>query len=125
MLRITEKIIAPASGKNTESPDDVVYAKYDKEIKNHVSGTSVIKKIDNRYFKSKGNIENMIFAYKIAKNLKINDKIIIEDLTNLKVFHIARKLFFPEKSYYVSMIRKRQVLKLVYNLYKIITNFIG
>ena len=32
----------------------------------------LIKKIDNKFFKTKGNIENMVFAYKIAKNLKID-----------------------------------------------------
>jgi len=37
-----------------------------------------MKKITNTYFKSKGNIENLSFAYKIVKNLKINDKIIIK-----------------------------------------------
>ena len=33
----------------------------------------LLKKINNKYFKSKGNIENLAFAYAIAKNLKIND----------------------------------------------------
>ena len=35
----------------------------------------LLKKINNKYFKSKGNTENLTFAYKIAKNLKINDKL--------------------------------------------------
>ena len=38
------------------------------------------KKINNKYFATKGNIENMIFAYKIAKNFKIKEKIIIKAL---------------------------------------------
>ena len=32
------------------------------------------KKINNKYFATKGNIENMIFAYKITKNFKIKEK---------------------------------------------------
>ena len=44
----------------------------------------LIKKINNKYFKSKGNIENMAFAYRIAKNLKINDEIIIKGLNKFK-----------------------------------------
>ena len=40
----------------------------------------LLKKIDNKFFKSKVNIENLAFAYKIVKNLKINDKIIIKAL---------------------------------------------
>ena len=44
----------------------------------------LLKKIDNKYFKSKGNIENLFFAYKIAKNLKINDKIIVEAVNKFK-----------------------------------------
>jgi len=44
----------------------------------------LIKKINNKYFKSKGNIENMAFAYRIAKNLKIKDKTIIKGLNKFK-----------------------------------------
>ena len=44
----------------------------------------LIKKINNKYFKGKGNIENMAFAYQIAKNLKIKDKIIIKGLNKFK-----------------------------------------
>ena len=44
----------------------------------------LIKKINNKYFKSKGSIENMAFAYRITKNLKIKDKTIIEGLNKFK-----------------------------------------
>jgi len=44
----------------------------------------LLKKIDNKYFKSKGNIENMIFSYEIAKNLKIKNRNIIEALNNFR-----------------------------------------
>ena len=45
---------------------------------------SFLKKINNRYFKSKGNIENLAFAYQIAKNLKIKDKTIFEAIKDFK-----------------------------------------
>ena len=58
----------------------------------------LIKKIDNKYFKSKGNVENMVFAYKIAKNLKINDKIIIKGLNKFKGLpHRQEIVFFDKK----------------------------
>ena len=44
----------------------------------------LLKKINNQYFKSKGNVENLAFAYKIAKNLKISDGIIIQAINNFK-----------------------------------------
>jgi len=46
----------------------------------------LLKKINNKYFISKGNIENLAFAYRIAKNLKINDKVIIKALNKLLGF---------------------------------------
>ena len=44
----------------------------------------LLKKINNNYFRSKGNIENLSFAYKIAKNLKIKDKIIVDAINKFK-----------------------------------------
>ena len=44
----------------------------------------LIKKVNNKYFRSRGNIENMIFAYKISKNLKISDKAIIKGLNEFR-----------------------------------------
>jgi len=44
----------------------------------------LLKKINNKYFKSKGNVENLAFAYAIAKNLKINDKVIIRALNKFR-----------------------------------------
>ena len=44
----------------------------------------LLKKINNKYFKSKGNVENLAFAYAIAKNLKINDKVIVRALNKFK-----------------------------------------
>ena len=45
-MNITEKILARASGKNSVSPDDVVFAKVDKVMLHDVSGPGVIKVFD-------------------------------------------------------------------------------
>ena len=57
----------------------------------------LIKKINNQYFKSKGNIENMAFAYRIAKNLKIKDKIIIKALDEFKGLPHRQEIVFSNK----------------------------
>ena len=44
----------------------------------------LLKKINNKHFESKGNIENLAFAYEIAKNLKINDKVIVKALNKFR-----------------------------------------
>ena len=58
----------------------------------------LIKKIDNKYFKSEGNIENMVFAYKIAKNLKIKDKVIIKGLNDFRGLPHRQEIVFSNKS---------------------------
>ena len=55
------------------------------------------KKINNKYLKSKGNIENMAFAYKIAKNLKINDKIIIKGLNKFRGLPHRQEIVFSNR----------------------------
>jgi UDP-N-acetylmuramoylalanine--D-glutamate ligase len=57
----------------------------------------LIKKINNKYFQSKGNIENMAFAYRIAKNLKISDKIIIKGLNKFKGLPHRQEIVFSDK----------------------------
>ena len=57
----------------------------------------LIKKINNNYFKSEGNIENMIFAYKIAKNLKVKDNIIIKSLNKFKGLPHRQEIVFSTK----------------------------
>jgi len=57
----------------------------------------LIKKIDNKFFKSKGNIENMAFAYRIAKNLKINDNIIIKGLNKFKGLPHRQEIVFSDR----------------------------
>jgi UDP-N-acetylmuramoylalanine--D-glutamate ligase len=56
------------------------------------------KKINNIYFRSKGNIQNLYFAYKIAKNLKIDDKIIIKAVNKFKgLSHRQETIFSNNK----------------------------
>ena len=57
----------------------------------------LIKKISNTYFRSKGNIQNLHFAYKIAKNLKINDKIIIKAVNKFKGLPHRQETIFSNK----------------------------
>ena len=64
---------------------------------NKSSCNFLLKKINNKYFKSKGNIENLTFAYKIAKNLKINDKIIIKALNKFKGLPHRQEIIFSNK----------------------------
>jgi len=85
----------------------------------------LLKKINNKYFKSKGNIENLTFAYKIAKNLKINDKIIIKALNKFKGLPHRQEIIFSNKKLLCINDSKATSLMLVYNLYQIIIIFIG
>jgi len=57
----------------------------------------LLKKIKNKYFKGKGNVENLAFAYRIAKNLNINDKIIIESLNKFKGLPHRQEIIFSNK----------------------------
>jgi len=54
-------------------------------------------KINNKYLKSQGNIENLTFAYSIAKNLKINDKAIIKALNKFKGLPHRQEIVFSNK----------------------------
>ena len=45
-MNITEKILARASGKNTVSPDDIVFAKVDKIRVHEFSGPGFLKVFD-------------------------------------------------------------------------------
>ena len=65
---------------------------------NNSSCKFLFKKIKNKYFKSKGNIENLLFAYKIAKNLKINDKIIIKAINKFKGLPHRQEIVFSNKN---------------------------
>ena len=64
---------------------------------NKFSCSYLLKKINNKYFKSSGNIENLSFAYKIAKNLKINDKIIIKAVNKFRGLPHRQETVFSNK----------------------------
>jgi len=57
----------------------------------------LLKKINNNYFKSPGNIENLAFAYKIAKNLKIKEKTIIKAINRFKGLPHRQEVVFSKK----------------------------
>ena len=57
----------------------------------------MLKKINNKYFESEGNIENLTFAYKIAKNFKVSDKIIIKALNEFKGLPHRQEIILSNK----------------------------
>jgi len=59
----------------------------------------LLKKINNNYFKSKGNIENLAFAYKIIKKFKIKDKIVIKALSKFKGLSHRQELIFKNDKF--------------------------
>ncbi len=64
---------------------------------NRSSCNFLLKKINNKYLKSEGNIENLAFAYKIAKKLKISDKIIIKALNKFRGLPHRQEIIFSNK----------------------------
>ena len=54
----------------------------------------LLKKINNKYFRNQANIENLAFAYTIAKNLKINDKLIAKALNKFKGLPHRQEIIF-------------------------------
>ena len=64
---------------------------------NNSNHNILLKKINNKYFKSKGNIENLNFACRIAKNLKISDKIIIKAVNKFKGLPHRQEMIFSNK----------------------------
>ena len=62
------------------------------------SCNSLLKKINNRYFKSKGNIENFAFAYKITKNFNVKDSTIINALNKFKGLSHRQEIIFSNKN---------------------------
>ena len=56
------------------------------------------KKVKNKYFNNKGNMQNLFFAYKIAKDFDIKDKVIIQAINNFKgLAHRQEIIFSAEK----------------------------
>ena len=57
----------------------------------------LLKKINNKYFKSKGNIENLAFAYRIVKNLKVNDETIVKAVNKFRGLPHRQEIIFSNK----------------------------
>ncbi len=55
---------------------------------------SLYGKIKNPYFKSKGNTENLAFAFSIAKKLRISDEIIIKSINSFKGLPHRQQIVF-------------------------------
>ena len=66
---------------------------------NKSSCSFLLKKINNKYFKSQGNIENLAFAYRIVKNLKISDKIIIKAINKFRGLPHRQEIIFSNKNF--------------------------
>ena len=88
--------------------------KYSKQIKNIFEANklksklilvdksncgSLLKKIDNKYFKSEGNAENLAFVYQIIKKLKIKDNIIIKALNKFKGLPHRQEIVLSNKQF--------------------------
>ena len=58
---------------------------------------SLLKNVNNTYFKSPGNIENLVFAIKIAKKFRIKNKIIIKALNQFKGLPHRQEIIFSNK----------------------------
>ena len=58
---------------------------------------NLLKKIKNSNFKSEGNIDNLIFAYKIAKKFKIDDKTIVNALNQFKGLKHRQEIIISNK----------------------------
>ena len=64
---------------------------------NQTNFNFLLRKIKNKYLNSKGNIENLLFAYKIAKNLKVKDESIIKALNKFKGLPHRQESIFSNK----------------------------
>jgi len=60
---------------------------------------NILNNVTNKYFKSEGNLENLSFAYEIAKRFKINDKIIIKALNNFKGLPHRQEVILSNKNF--------------------------
>ena len=57
----------------------------------------LLRRIENQYFKNRANKENLAFAYRIAKNLKISNKTIVKALTKFKGLPHRQEVIFSNK----------------------------
>ena len=58
---------------------------------------SLLKKINNKYLHNEGNQENVSFAYKIAKNFKLKNSVIIKALNSFKGLPHRQEIVFSNK----------------------------
>ena len=88
-------------------------SKYSKKIKNILKKRKIrsklflinssnykylLKKINNKYFKSKANFENLSFAYQIAKNFKIKENIIIKGINKFRGLPHRQEMILSNKN---------------------------
>ena len=64
---------------------------------NKLSVKNLLNKVDNKYFKSEGGIENLAFVYKIVKMLKVKDQLIIESLNKFKGLSHRQETVYSNK----------------------------
>ena len=60
---------------------------------------SLLNKVKNNYFKSKGNIENLAFAYKITKNFNISDQKILKAINSFKGLPHRQEIIFSNNRF--------------------------
>ena len=60
-------------------------------------GEFLLNRINNNYFKSAGNTENLAFAYNIVKNFKVKDTTIIKALNEFKGLPHRQEIVFSDK----------------------------
>ena len=69
-----------------------------------------LKNIKNDYLIFKPNIENLGFAYEIAKNFNLSQKSILNSLKDFKGLNHRYEIFFKKKILFLLMTLKQQVL---------------
>ena len=67
-------------------------------IVNKSNSDVILKKINNNYIKNIANKENFAFAYKIAKNLNISDKVIIKAINEFKGLPHRQEIIISNKN---------------------------
>ena len=89
-----------AENKNSQLIKNIFKSKKLKSrlvLVSRASCNFLLKKINNKYFKNRGTIENLAFAYKIAKNLKISDEIVIKAINEFKGLPHRQEEIFSNK----------------------------
>ena len=72
------------------------------KIKSHLISVNksncnfLLKEINNNYFKSAGNLENLSFAYNVAKNLNVSNKVITKAINEFKPLQHRQETVFSK-----------------------------